>query len=118
MANRTVPLNLPALALSGAVAALVLGTALVLALQADSFTLRPAEWSALSFTLKQAALSALISTTLAIPVARALTRRKFPGRGALIALMGAPFLLPTVVAVVGMLAVYGKNWSGPCRSSF
>ena len=109
MANRTVPLNLPALALSGAVAALVLGTALVLALQADSFTLRPAEWSALSFTLKQAALSALISTTLAIPVARALTRRKFPGRGALIALMGAPFLLPTVVAVVGMLAVYGRN---------
>lgn len=104
MANRAVPLIL-----SGLVAALVLGTALVLALQADSFTLRPAEWAALRFTLTQATLSALVSTCLAIPVARALARRRFVGRGAMIALMGAPFLLPTVVAVVGMLAVYGRN---------
>lgn len=104
MANRAVPLIL-----SGLIAALVLGTALVLALRADSFTLRPAEWAALRFTLTQAVLSALISTLLAIPLARALTRRRFAGRGAMIALMGAPFLLPTVVAVVGMLAVYGRN---------
>lgn len=104
MANRALPLIL-----SGLIATLVLGTALVLALQADSFTLRPADWAALTFTLKQAALSALVSTLVAIPLARALTRRRFPGRGAMIALMGAPFLLPTVVAVVGMLAVYGRN---------
>jgi thiamine transport system permease protein len=104
MANRALPLIL-----SGLIAALVLGTALVLALRADSFTLRPAEWAALTFTLKQAALSALASTLLAIPLARALNRRRFPGRGAMIALMGAPFLLPTVVAVVGMLAIYGRN---------
>jgi len=104
MANRPLPLIL-----SGLIATLVLGTALVLALRADSFTLRPADWAALTFTLKQAALSALVSTLVAIPLARALTRRRFPGRGAMIALMGAPFLLPTVVAVVGMLAVYGRN---------
>lgn len=109
MANRTRPLNLTALILSGLVAALVLGTALVLALGADSFTLRPAEFAALTFTVKQAALSALLATVLAIPLARALARRRFPGRWLLIALMGAPFLLPAIVAVVGILAIYGRN---------
>ena len=109
MANRPRPLTPGAWALSAALAALVLGTALALALRADSFILRPAEWAALSFTLKQAALSALFSTLLAIPVARALARRQFPGRGGMIVLMGAPFLLPVVVAVIGMLSVYGRN---------
>ena len=109
MASRARPLAPGAWALSVALAALVLGTALALALRADSFTLRPAEWAALSFTLKQAALSALFSTLIAIPVARAMARRNFPGRGAMIVLMGAPFLLPVVVAVIGMLSVYGRN---------
>ncbi|MEO6300738.1 MAG: thiamine/thiamine pyrophosphate ABC transporter permease ThiP [Paracoccaceae bacterium] len=109
MANSPRPLTPGAWALSGALAALVLGTALALALRADNFTLRPAEWAALSFTLKQAALSALFATLLAVPVARALARRQFPGRGAMVALMGAPFLLPVVVAVIGILSVYGRN---------
>lgn len=109
MANSPRPLNLTALVLAGALAALVLGTACILALHADGFVLRPSEWAALSFTLKQAALSALISVALAVPLARALARRRFPGRGALVALMGAPFLLPVVVAVIGILSVYGRN---------
>ena len=109
MANRPGPVNLFAGLLSAAVAALVLGTALVLAIHADSFALRPADWAALGFTLKQAALSALFATMLAIPLARALARRRFAGRGAMVALMGAPFLLPVVVAVVGMLSVYGRG---------
>ena len=109
MANRPRALTLAAWAVSGVLAALVLGTALALALRADRFSLRPAEWAALGFTLKQAALSALLSGLLAIPTARALHRRRFPGRGAMVALIGAPFLLPTVVAVIGMLAVYGRN---------
>lgn len=109
MANDPVALNLPALALSGLVATLVLGTALVLTWHADSFAMRPADWQAFGFTLKQAALSAIVSTVLAIPIARALARRRFAGRGAMVALMGVPFLLPVVVAVVGMLSVYGRN---------
>lgn len=72
-------------------------------------TFRPADWAALRFTLTQAVLSALISVALAIPVARALARRRFPGRGALIVLMGAPFILPTLVAVAGILAVFGRQ---------
>ena len=109
MANISRPLTPGAWALSAALATLVLGTALALALRTDSFTLRPAEWAALTFTLKQAAMSALFATLLAIPVARALARRQFPGRSAMVVLMGAPFLLPVVVAVIGMLSVYGRN---------
>ncbi|MCC6001847.1 MAG: thiamine/thiamine pyrophosphate ABC transporter permease ThiP [Pararhodobacter sp.] len=70
---------------------------------------RAADWAALRFTLVQAVLSALISVALAIPVARALARRRFPGRGALIVLMGAPFILPTLVAVSGILAIFGRQ---------
>jgi len=88
---------------------LVLGTALALALRADQFSLRPAEWAALRFTLKQAALSALVSGLLAVPLARALARRRFWGRGVIVTLLGAPFLLPIVVAVIGILSVYGKT---------
>lgn len=109
MANRAVPLRLGALALSAALAALVLGTALALALRAEGFSLRPAEWAALRFTLLQAALSALVSASLAVPLARALARRSFPGRGTLISLMGAPFILPVVVAVLGLLTVFGRS---------
>ena len=109
MANHPQPINRAALALAAAIMTLVPGTALVLALYADHSTLRPAEWLALRFTVMQAAISAVLSTALAIPVARALARRRFPGRGALLVLFGAPFLLPAVVAVIGILSVYGRN---------
>lgn len=71
--------------------------------------LTPSDWAAVRFTLVQAALSAAISVTLAIPVARALARRRFRGRGAIITLLGAPFILPVIVAVLGLLAVFGRN---------
>ena len=41
-------------------------------------------------------------------VERALARRSFRGRGALVTLMGAPFLLPVSVEVLGLLAVFGR----------
>lgn len=68
----------------------------------------PGDVAALRFTLMQAALSALLSVGLAIPVARALARRRFRGRNLLVTLMGAPFLLPSVVAALGLLAVFGR----------
>lgn len=71
-------------------------------------TLGGADWAALRFTLWQALLSALFSGLLAIPVARALARRRFWGRNALVLLMGAPFILPVIVAVLGLLAVFGR----------
>lgn len=107
MANR--PVKISALALAGGIAALVLGTALALAMQAKGVALHPADWAALRFTLTQAALSTIVSCLLAMPVARALARSRFPGRRALIVLMGAPFLLPVIVAVLGLLSLYGRN---------
>lgn len=70
--------------------------------------LGPAEWAALRFTLTQAVISAALSGLLAVPAARAIARRRFPGRRALVALLGAPFLLPAIVAVFGILAVWGR----------
>lgn len=69
----------------------------------------PSDWAALRFTLFQAVLSSLFSIALAVPVARALARRQFPGRGLLVTLMGAPFILPVIVAVLGLLAVFGRS---------
>ncbi|MEO0342394.1 MAG: thiamine/thiamine pyrophosphate ABC transporter permease ThiP [Pseudomonadota bacterium] len=71
--------------------------------------LTPADWSALWFTIWQALLSAALSVTLATPIARALSRRAFLGRATLITLMGAPFILPVIVAILGLLAVFGGN---------
>lgn len=68
-----------------------------------------ADLAALRFTVWQAALSAALSCGLAVPLARALARRRFPGRGALLTLLGAPFLLPTVVAVIGIVEVWGRS---------
>ncbi len=69
----------------------------------------PADWAALRFTLWQALLSALFSVVFAIPVARALARRRFRGRGLLVTLLGAPFILPVIVAVMGILSVFGRT---------
>jgi thiamine transport system permease protein len=92
------------------VALLILGALLAVAIRAEPGRgLDPADWAAVRFTLVQAALSAAISVALAIPVARALARRRFAGRRALIALMGAPFILPVIVAVLGLLAVFGRG---------
>lgn len=90
--------------------ALNLGALVAVAVTAEGLGgFRAADWAALRFTLWQAFLSAAISALLAVPVARALARRRFPGRGALILVMGAPFILPSLIAVAGMLAVFGRQ---------
>ena len=89
---------------------LTLGTLLAVLWRAEGVGgLGPADWSALRFTLTQAAVSAALSLALAIPAARALARRRFPGRRLLITLLGAPFILPVIVAVMGILAVFGRS---------
>ncbi len=98
----------------GFVAALLLfvslGTLGAVLTRAEGFSqLSPRDWAAVIFTVKQAFLSALFSVLLAVPVARALARRSFPGRAALITLLGAPFILPVIVAILGLLAVFGRS---------
>ena len=68
-----------------------------------------ADWAALRFTVMQAALSAALSCVFAIPLARALARRRFRGRDIIVTVLGAPFILPVIVAVMGLLAVFGNN---------
>ncbi|HEY0214734.1 MAG TPA: thiamine/thiamine pyrophosphate ABC transporter permease ThiP [Paenirhodobacter sp.] len=100
----------PALIAALLVAAAVLAPlAAVIAHAGGLSGLGPGDLSALWFTLWQAALSAALSCLLAVPVARALARRRFPGRGLLISLMGAPFILPTIVAAMGLVAVFGRR---------
>ncbi|NVO57723.1 thiamine/thiamine pyrophosphate ABC transporter permease ThiP [Rhodobacteraceae bacterium B1Z28] len=110
MAERTQPVNpWPGTGAAALVAALILGTLVTIGLRAETGgQFGPADWSALRFTLTQAVLSAVLSAVLAVPVARALARRRFPGRRVLIALMGAPFILPVIVAILGLLQVFGR----------
>ena len=62
------------------------------------------------FTIGQAVLSTVISVGLALIVTRALARRsKFPGRRLLISLMGLPVVMPVIVAIFGITAVFGKS---------
>jgi thiamine transport system permease protein len=112
MAERGRKLNLAVgagTAAAAVVLALTLGTLGAVAWRAEfAARLGPSDWAAVRFTLLQATLSALFSVALAIPVARALARRRFAGRGVLITLLGAPFILPVIVAVLGLLAVFGR----------
>lgn len=108
MAQRARPIASAALAAAAVIAALTLGTAAVVLAAGRGVAPAPADWAAVRFSLVQAALSAAVSVALAVPVARALARRRFPGRGLLITLMGAPFLIPVIVTVFGLLAVFGR----------
>jgi thiamine transport system permease protein len=115
----------PALRLSAGVLALLLILTLtfgaVLAIAAAGWrdgptpALGPADWRALSFTLTQAFWSAALSLAGGLVLARALARRRFIGRGLAITLLGAPFLLPVIVAVLGIVAIWGR--SGPLSAA-
>jgi len=111
MARRVQPISTYLGAAAAALLVLLtLGTLGAVAWRAEGLSgLRATDWLAVRFTVLQAFLSALISVILAVPVARALARRQFRGRGVLITLLGAPFILPVIVAVLGLLAVFGRN---------
>ena len=109
MAERLGRLRGAALAAALIVAALTLGPLAVLLFYGEGTgQLVARDWAAVRFTVTQAVLSAGFSVALAIPVARALARRRFRGREALILILGAPFVLPVIVAVLGLLAVFGN----------
>ncbi|MGK2959873.1 MAG: thiamine/thiamine pyrophosphate ABC transporter permease ThiP [Candidatus Malihini olakiniferum] len=66
-------------------------------------------WYVVRFTFWQAFLSAALSTLPAIVLARALYRRHFPGRTWLLRLCAMTLVLPVLVAVFGILRVYGRQ---------
>jgi putative spermidine/putrescine transport system permease protein len=66
-----------------------------------------AEWvDPLVFSFKLGLLTAVIATALALPLAFALTRYRFRGREALVALTLGPLMLPALVTGVGLLQLF------------
>ncbi|SCY30445.1 thiamine transport system permease protein [Microvirga guangxiensis] len=63
----------------------------------------------LAFSIIQAALSTLLSLSLGAALALALARRRFPGRDLVLALLGTTMVIPTIVAVFAVFAVYGRS---------
>ena len=71
---------------------------------------RPYTLSIIRFTIWQALLSTLFSIALAIPLARALHRRqRFFGRQLIIRLTSISLIVPTMVAILGIIAVHGRQ---------
>ena len=61
------------------------------------------------FSFYQALFSTLLSVGLAIPVAHALSRREFKGKGLLLKLFASTLVLPVLVGVFGILAILGNS---------
>ncbi len=63
------------------------------------------------FSIKQAALSTLLSLLLAIPLARVLFYLHFPGKSLLLHLFSLSQVLPVIIALFGLVAVHGaQGW--------
>ncbi|QFT58037.1 Sulfate transport system permease protein CysW [Sulfitobacter sp. THAF37] len=110
MAQRADPVTRNAGITAAAVTvAVVLAAGIGILSRAEPGGFGPGDLAAIRFTVVQALLSAAFSVLLAIPLARALARRRFFGHGVLVMLLGVPFILPVIVAVIGLLAVFGRN---------
>lgn len=73
----------------------------------------PATLRTLSFTVLQAALSAGATAIVSAPLVWALSRYRFAGRSTMRALSLLPFVLPTVVAGLVFLSIFGPSgWAG------
>jgi sulfate transport system permease protein len=70
---------------------------------------RPEAVSALKLTLGVAAVCALINAVAGTAIAWVLVRDRFPGKGAVDAVIDLPFALPTIVAGLTLLALYGPG---------
>jgi sulfate transport system permease protein len=65
--------------------------------------------SALKLTLGLAAVCALVNAVAGTAIAWVLVRDRFPGRGLVDAVIDLPFALPTIVAGLTLLALYGPG---------
>jgi sulfate/thiosulfate transport system permease protein len=65
--------------------------------------------SALKLTLALAAICAVVNAVAGTAIAWVLVRDNFPGRGLVDAVIDLPFALPTIVAGLTLLALYGPG---------
>ena len=78
----------------------------------DSFwhqATRPEALSALKLTLGVAAVCALVNAVAGTAIAWVLVRDRFPGKSTVDAVIDLPFALPTIVAGLTLLALYGPG---------
>jgi sulfate/thiosulfate transport system permease protein len=66
-------------------------------------------WAALKLTVTAAALVTLLNVVMGTVIAWVLVRDRFPGKAILNVLIDVPFALPTIVAGLVLLALYGPN---------
>ena len=79
-----------------------------LALWQDDYLRWRVVWSFL-----QAAITCVLALLLGLPVAWVLARREFAGRALVLRLLMLPFVVPTLVAALGVLALWGpRGWLG------
>jgi sulfate transport system permease protein len=70
---------------------------------------QPETLAALQLTIVIAAIVAVINAVMGTLIAWVLVRYRFPGRGIVDGLIDLPFALPTIVAGLTLLALYGPN---------
>jgi thiamine transport system permease protein len=63
----------------------------------------------LLWSLAQAAATCALGTLVGVPIAWVLARTAFPGRGLVLRVLMLPFVMPTLVAGIGVLAVFGPH---------
>ncbi len=73
------------------------------------FSIGPYLGRVLAFSIIQATLSTVLSLALGIGLALALVRRSFPGRGIVLAALSTTMVMPTIVTVFAVFAVYGRS---------
>ena len=69
----------------------------------------PFYWGRLGFTTGQALLSTALTVAIGLPGALLFARYAFPGKRLLTAAFTIPFVMPTVVAGIGFLALFGPR---------
>lgn len=69
----------------------------------------PVAWHALVLTLWTAALMALVNAVMGLLTAYVLVRYRFPGQALLNAIIDLPFAIPTLVAGVMLVVLYGPQ---------
>ena len=111
--SRITPWLRPGLLAAAFLVAIGLAALLALLLQGGDVPAQrltdPYLWHVLRFTFWQATLATALAVTPAIFLARALQRRHFPGRDLLLRFATMTLALPTLVAISGILGVYGKQ---------
>ena len=73
------------------------------------FLSQPYLWRLICFSLWQALLSSLISLAIAVPVASCLFHRQFFGRNLLLQIFSVSMVVPSIVAILGIVVVYGRS---------